>query len=60
MPTIYVGNVSKRKNSTYQPTLSTSYDCALKKNTSIVKPTFIISASTFDYNYCKWNDNYYS
>ena len=57
--TIYVGNVSKRKNSTLQPSLSTSFDVLLKTPTSLHTPTFTISASSFDYNYLKWGDRYY-
>lgn len=57
--TIYAGNVSKRKNSTLQPTLTASFDVLLKTPTSIHTPTFTISASTFDYNYLKWGDRYY-
>ena len=57
--TIYVGKIAKRKNSTYQPTLSTSYDVLLKSPTSLHTPTFTISAASFDYNYIKWGDRYY-
>ena len=57
--TIYAGNVSKRKNSTLQPSLSTSFDVLLKTPTSLHTPTFTISASSFNYNYLKWGDRYY-
>lgn len=57
--TIYVGNISKRRNSTLTPTLSTSFDVLLKTPTSLHAPTFTISASSFDYNYLKWGDRYY-
>lgn len=57
--TIYVGKIAKRKNSTLQPTLSTSFDVLLKAPTSLHTPTFTISAATFDYNYLKWDDRYY-
>lgn len=57
--TIYAGNVSKRKNSTLQPSLSTSFDVLLKTPTSLHTPTFTISTSSFDYNYLKWDDRYY-
>lgn len=56
---IYVGTVSKRKNSTYQPTLSTYFDCDLKMSTSVDEPTFLISAASFPYNYIIWDSNYY-
>ena len=57
--TIYAGKVSKRRNSTLQPSLSTSFDVLLKTPTSLHSPTFTISASAFDYNYLKWDDRYY-
>lgn len=57
--TIYVGKIAKRRNSTLQPTLSTSFDVLLKTPTSLHTPTFTISASSFDYNYLKWDDRYY-
>lgn len=57
--TIYAGSVSKRKNSTLQPSLSTSFDVLLKTPTSLHTPTFTISASSFPYNYLKWDDRYY-
>lgn len=57
--TIYAGKISKRKNSTLQPTLGTSFDVLLKSPTSLHAPTFNISAGSFDYNYLKWGDRYY-
>ena len=57
--TIYVGSISKRRNSTLQPTLSTSFDVLLKTPTSLHEPTFTISAASFPYNYLKWGDRYY-
>ena len=57
--TIYAGKISKRKNSTLQPTLGTSFDVLLKSPTSLHAPTFTISAGSFDYNYLKWGDRYY-
>lgn len=57
--TIYVGKIAKRRNSTLQPTLNTSFDVLLKSPTSLHTPTFSISAASFDYNYLKWNDRYY-
>lgn len=57
--TIYVGKISKRKNSTLQPTLTDSFDVLLKTPTSLHSPTFTISAASFDYNYIKWGDRYY-
>ena len=57
--TIYAGNVSKRKNSTLQPSLSASFDVLLKTPTSLHTPTFTINADSFNYNYLKWGDRYY-
>ena len=57
--TIYAGKVSKRRNSTLQPTLTTSFDVLLKTPTSLHTPTFTINASAFDFNYLKWDDRYY-
>ena len=56
---ITCGKIAKRKNSTLQPTLTTSFDVLLKSPTSLHTPTFTISASSFDFNYLKWNDRYY-
>ena len=57
--TIYAGKVSKRKNSTLQPSLGASFDVLLKTPTSLHSPTFTINAPSFDYNYLKWGDRYY-
>lgn len=57
--TIYAGKVSKRKNSTLQPSLGASFDVLLKTPTSLHSPTFTISADSFDYNYLKWGERYY-
>lgn len=61
MPTIYFGSISKRKNSTLQPTLSSSYDCIIKQPCSIDNPTFVIQDSSFSmaFNYAKWDNTYY-
>lgn len=61
MPTIYFGSISKRKNSTLQPTLSSSYDCIIKQPCSIDNPTFVIQDATFNmaFNYSKWDNTYY-
>lgn len=57
--TIYAGKIAKRKNSTLQPTLNTSFDVLLKTPTSLHTPTFTINAASFDFNYLKWGDRYY-
>lgn len=57
--TIYAGKVNKRRNSTLQPTLSTSFDVLLKTPTSLHTPTFTINTSAFDFNYLKWDNRFY-
>lgn len=57
--TVYFGNVSKRKNSTLQPSLTTSFDVLFKTPTSLDRPTFTLSADSFDYNYAIMGDRYY-
>ena len=57
--TVYFAKVAKRRNSTLQATFSTSYDCVLKAPTSLDRPTFLISAASFDYNLAKYGDRYY-
>ena len=60
--TIYCGKIAKRRNSTLTPLttdLSTSFDVLLKTPTSLHTPTFTIKATSFDYNYIKWNERYY-
>lgn len=57
--TIYAGSVSKRRNSTLQPSLSASFSVLLKTPTSLHTPTFTISADSFNYNYLSWEDRYY-
>ena len=50
---------SKRRNSTLQATFNTSFDCVLKAPTSLDKPTFLLSASSFDYNLAHFEGRYY-
>ena len=54
-------NFSKRRNSTKVPEDSsgTSFELYLKQDTSLRNPTFVISADTFGFNYCKFNGAYY-
>lgn len=59
MITLYFGNVSKRKNSTFVPALTQSVQAVLKDGTSENNPTFLISAQSFSANYCKWDNRYY-
>ena len=54
------GKVAKRKNSTLQGAVSAPYDVLFKTPTSIDEPTITLNHSgDFDYNYAKYNDNYY-
>ena len=60
MLTVEFGNFSKRKNSTARPaSLDVSVVVALKENTSFDNPVFKLTAASFDYNYCKWDNRYY-
>lgn len=60
MLTVQFGNFSKRKNSTARPvSLAASFSVSLKENTSYDNPTFRLTATSFDYNYCKWDERYY-
>lgn len=60
MFTVSFGNFAKRKNSTARPaSLAASFSAALKDNTSIDTPTFRLTAASFDYNYCQWDNRYY-
>lgn len=54
------GKVAKRKNSTLQGAVSAPYDVLFKTPTSLDAPTITLNHSgDFDYNYSKYNDNYY-
>lgn len=53
------GHFSKRINSTKRPGGMTSIDVVLKDGCSKSNPVFLISKSSFDYNYAKWGDHYY-
>lgn len=51
---------SKRKNSTAVPSGSgLEVELTLKNGTSILQPTFLLSADISEYNYCHFNDRYY-
>lgn len=56
---VYFAKASKRRNSTLQASFSTSFDCVLKAPTSLDRPTFLLSAGSFDYNLAKFEDKYY-
>ena len=52
---------SKRKNSTKVPVDSTgtTFNITLKEPTSMDTPALVLSADTFSFNYCKFNDQYF-
>lgn len=52
---------SKRKNSTKVPEDSsgTTFNITLKEPTSMDAPVLVLSADTFSFNYCKFNDQYF-
>lgn len=55
---LYVMFISKRHNSTLQPSGGTEYDVFLKQDTSIINPTFIIDSNNLNLNvnYCRCTD----
>lgn len=57
--TVSFGVVSKKRNSTYVPTLTADYDVVLKDGCSDSAPVFLINAASFSYNYAKWGSWYY-
>ena len=60
MATAYFYTLTKRKNSTLQPTGGTSLDVNLKSGTSLVSPTFLLNlSSTPMYNYVSFEGRYY-
>ena len=60
MATAYFYTLTKRKNSTLQPTGGTSLDVNLKSGTSFISPTFLLNlGSTPTYNYVSYEGRYY-
>ena len=60
MATVSFGNLSKRRNSTKQPSgLSDQRTVQLKETTSVDYPTFIVTGNNFHYNYAAWDGRYY-
>lgn len=58
--TIEIGSVSKRRNSTFRPTLNTSVNVLLKDGTTDNAPQFLLSADSVpNVNYAKWGSWYY-
>lgn len=53
-------NFSKRKNSTKVIDVDgTDFEVNLKGTTSLLRPVFLLSADSFNYNYCNFNGRYY-
>lgn len=60
MATLTTYNINKRKNSTMLPSgVGGSIDVALKNSTSFLSPTFLVSATLIDWNYCLYGERYY-
>lgn len=55
----FVGNFSKRRNSTKQPVSGTSKTVVLKEGTSMMKPAFLLSSALYTWNYAIWDGRYY-
>lgn len=50
---------SKRRNSLKVPTGGDTYSVTLKEGSSMLAPTFLLSAVSLDYNYCQFEGKYY-
>lgn len=59
MTVTFVGTFSKRRNSTKQPSGGTSKTVVLKEGTSMMKPAFLLSSVSYNWNYCIWDGRYY-
>ncbi len=60
--TIRLGTISKRRNSTKQPSdteLADVRSVDLKDTTSYDAPTFLLTGNDLAYNYLKWGNRYY-
>ena len=58
--TLELYTMSKKLNSTKQPSGSgTTVSAALKDNTSVLNPTFILKTFDLSKNYIKWGNRYY-
>lgn len=49
----------KRRNSTKQPSGGTAFTVALKENTSMMRPHFLIHTVDWSWNYAQWGPRYY-
>ena len=57
---IYLGKVTKRKNSTFRPSLTAAVNVVLKEGTSDTRPAFLLNSSEpVDANYLVWGERYY-
>lgn len=57
---VYLGKVTKRKNSTFRPSLTAAVNVVLKEGTSDTRPAFLLNSSEpVDANYLVWGDRYY-
>lgn len=56
---IQLGTISKKYNSTLQPSLSDTYDCKYKEGCDLVSPTVIIRSTNTNYNYAYMDGRYY-
>lgn len=60
MATLITYNINKRKNSTMLPSgAGGSIDVVLKNSTSLLSPTFLVSAESIEWNYCQYGTRYY-
>lgn len=59
MTVTFVGTFSKRRNSTLRPSGGTAKTVLLKEGTSMMKPAFLLSSVSYNWNYCVWDDRYY-
>lgn len=57
---VYLGKVTKRKNSTFRPSLTAAVNVVLKEGTSDTRPAFLLNSSEpVDANYLIWGERYY-
>ena len=57
---VYLGKVTKRKNSTFRPSLTAAVNVVLKEGTSDTRPAFLLNSDEpIDANYLVWGERYY-
>lgn len=59
MTVLFYSGFYKRKNSTKQPSGGTGFSVVLKENTSMMRPSFLVSTVDWSWNYAKWGARYY-